>query len=118
MAPHKPGKTSPSPQTQAEAERVAKATQKPGQSKEQTRLIAQGIQKGIDEYKKQQKARARAADKAKKQRSRAQSVEPLEEPATQDEDTQATSGGLSCWLPWTLLLLSWVGFATYYWQQP
>lgn len=42
-------KTRPSPETVEEAERVAKATQKPGQTKEQTRLIALGVQKGIDE---------------------------------------------------------------------
>lgn len=45
----------PSPQTQQEAMKVAKATQKPGQTKEQTKLIAQGIEKGIALYKKQQK---------------------------------------------------------------
>ncbi len=37
--------TSPSPETQAEALNIARATQKPGQTKEQTKLIAQGIQK-------------------------------------------------------------------------
>ena len=34
---------------------IAKGIQKPNQTKEQTKLIAQGIQKGIAEYKKQQK---------------------------------------------------------------
>ena len=37
-----------SPETQQEAMKVARANQKPGQTKEQTQLIAQGIQKGID----------------------------------------------------------------------
>ena len=37
----------PSPQTQQEAMKVAKATQKPGQTKEQTKLIAQGIEKAL-----------------------------------------------------------------------
>ena len=41
-----------SPETQQEAMKIARANQKPGQTKEQTQLIAQGIQKGIDEYKK------------------------------------------------------------------
>ena len=41
------------------AERVAKSIQKPGQSKDQTKLIAQGIEKGISEYKKQQKIKER-----------------------------------------------------------
>ena len=35
-----------SPETQQEAMKVARANQKPGQTKEQTQLIAQGIQKG------------------------------------------------------------------------
>ncbi len=39
----------PSPESQAEAERIARATQKPGQTKEQTRLIAQGIQKAMSQ---------------------------------------------------------------------
>ena len=44
-----------SPEVREEAMRVAQATKKPGQTKEQTKLIAQGIQKGIAQYKKQQK---------------------------------------------------------------
>lgn len=43
-----------SPETQQEAMKIARANQKPGQTKEQTQLIAQGIQKGIDEYKIQE----------------------------------------------------------------
>ena len=41
-----------SPQTQEEGLKIAKGIQRPAQSKEQTRLIAQGIQQGIDIYKK------------------------------------------------------------------
>lgn len=114
MVHHKHGKGSPSPQTQEDAERVARATQKPGQTKEQTRLIAQGIQKGIDEYKKQQKARARAADKAKKQRNREQQLPQTDEQEAQAPPQQAVG---SSWLPWALLILSWIGFAVYWWQQ-
>ncbi|ART83200.1 hypothetical protein CBP31_11730 [Oceanisphaera profunda] len=107
-------KTRPSPETVEEAERVAKATQKPGQTKEQTRLIAQGVQKGIDEYKKQQKARARAADKAKKQRQRAESTELDTEYDFDDEPLATNTRGT--WLPWALLVLSWIGFAVFYWK--
>lgn len=114
MASPKHGKHRPSPQTQEEAERVAKATQKPGQTKEQTRLIAQGIQKGIDEYKKQQKARARAADKAKKQRSR-ESHPVHEEPL--DTQSAPLSKPKHPKLAWTLLVLSWLCFIAYWWWQ-
>jgi hypothetical protein len=51
---------------QEESLRMARATQKPGQTKEQTKLIAQGIAKGIEMYKKQQSAKARERDKARK----------------------------------------------------
>lgn len=57
----------PSEQTQQQAMKVALATQKQGQTKEQTKLIAQGIEKGIALYKKQQKEKSRQADKAKKE---------------------------------------------------
>jgi hypothetical protein len=38
----------PSPQTQEKAMKLAKSIQRPAQTKEQTKLIAQGIQQGID----------------------------------------------------------------------
>lgn len=56
----------PSEQTQQEALKIAKATQRPGQTKEQTKLITQGIEKGIALYKKQQKEKHRQADKLRK----------------------------------------------------
>lgn len=51
----------PSEQTQQEALKIAKATQRPGQTKEQTKLITQGIEKGIALYKKQQKEKQQAS---------------------------------------------------------
>ena len=48
---------------QEEALKIPKGRQRPGQTKEQTRLIAQGIQGGIAEYKKQQSAKARELDR-------------------------------------------------------
>ena len=43
-------------EVKAEALKIAKGTQRPGQTKEQTRLIAQGIEKGIAEYRKNEKS--------------------------------------------------------------
>ena len=60
----------PSQQTQEEALKIARGTQRPAQTKEQTRLIAQGIQKGIDLYKRQQKEKARALNKRLKKASK------------------------------------------------
>ena len=100
-------KNNVSEETRNDAMRVAKATQKPGQTKEQTRLIAQGIEKGIAEYKKQQKARER--DKARKQQ---QKVKALTTAESQQPATETAPG--HAWLPWVLLALSWGGFLSVY----
>ena len=55
-----------SQETQEEALQIAKKTQRPGQTKEQTRLIAQGIQKGITEYKKAAKKQTTSGRQSKK----------------------------------------------------
>ncbi len=112
-------KVVPSEQTQQEAMKIAKATQKPGQTKEQTKLIAQGIEKGIALYKKQQKERNRQADKAKKKVQKAKQAitgEAKVEAATIVEP-QSTSSEKPSILPWMLLIVSWVGFITYVVQQ-
>ena len=53
-------------QARAEAMKIARGTQRPGQKKEQTKLIAQGIEKGISEFRKREKAKARERDKHRK----------------------------------------------------
>ena len=95
-----------SEKTQEEAMQVARATQKPGQTKEQTKLIALGIQKGIDQYKKQQKAKSREQNKLLKKAANAKN----ETVVTPTADSR--SGALQ-WLPWGLLLVSWGVFVTY-----
>jgi hypothetical protein len=72
--------SAPSEQTKQEAMQIAKATQKPGQTKEQTKLVAQGIEKGIALYKKQQKEKQRQADKEKKKRLKEQQTLPTQTP--------------------------------------
>ncbi|MCU7827767.1 MAG: DUF2956 domain-containing protein [Candidatus Thiodiazotropha sp. (ex Myrtea sp. 'scaly one' KF741663)] len=102
----------PSEETVAEAMRIAKANQRPGQAKEQTKLIAQGIQKGIDQYKKQQKIKAREMDKRRKKNVPSDidltSQQNPKEKTTSPDDTQKHNK-----LPWVLLLASWLGFALY-----
>ena len=97
-----------STQTVNEAEAIARATQKPNRTKEQTRLIAQGIQKGIAEYKKQQKNRAREQDKLKKKTARKQQGSTYKE-----EKTDAESQCKTSWLPWILLIISWLGMVLF-----
>ncbi len=98
----------PSQETVDEAQRLARANQRPGQTKEQTRLIAQGIQKGIEQYKRQQKAKAREMDRRRK---RDTAIKADSEPTA----FAAESGGsrTQAKLPWILLALSWLGFGLY-----
>ena len=95
-----------SPETLQEAEQIAKGTQRPGQTKEQTRLIAQGIQKGIEQYKKQHKAKAREQDKRRKQMK---SSEDSVESSSSDEQVVYKQH----WLPWMLLVISWLAVGFY-----
>ncbi|WP_111979716.1 DUF2956 domain-containing protein [Algibacillus agarilyticus] len=115
---HKKDKQDISPEVQAQAMAMAKATQKPGQSKEQTKLIAQGIEKGIAEYKKQQKVKARELDKKLKQVRRNETNKTngsqSQEPSTAHLTLQEPACPTLNWLPWCLLVLSWLFFIGFY----
>ncbi|TAA47521.1 DUF2956 domain-containing protein [Corallincola spongiicola] len=103
-------KGGPSSETVQESDALAKATQRPGQTKEQTKLIAQGIQKGIELYKKQHKAKLREQDKRKKRAKRSDASADQADSASPDE---AKSGYRQHPLPWILLLLSWLSMGAY-----
>ncbi|WP_286262092.1 DUF2956 domain-containing protein [Thalassotalea atypica] len=96
-----------SPEVQEQALKVAKGIQKPGQTKEQTKLIAQGIEKGIAEYKKQQNKKLREKDKQRKQKIK-QQAQQTEGDSQQAEKAQSVSK-----MPWLLLTISWLGFIAY-----
>lgn len=96
-----------SPQVEAQAMKMAKGRQKSGQTKEQTKLIAQGIQKGIAEYKKQQGIKLREIDKQRKQKAKQTESENTETAEEVTHIMPMTS------LPWILLALSWIGFVAY-----
>jgi hypothetical protein len=92
--------------THDEAMRIARGTQRPGQTKEQTRLVAQGIQKGIEQYKKQQSARARELDK---------SIKKVKQHLMPHEiEVQEKIVYRQHWLPWLLLVLSWIAIAAFW----
>jgi len=99
----------PSAQTQEDGLKAAKATQRPGQTKEQTKLIALGIEKGINHYKKQQKEKSRELNrkllKASKAVSKSDDIDAVE--------TQVKVVYKQAVLPWLLLLVSWLIFAAY-----
>jgi seryl-tRNA synthetase len=103
-----PALRKPSKETETKALAMAKSTQRPGQNKEQTKLIAQGIQKGIDQYKKQQKEKARELDRKLKQ---------LKQTETRELPIQTSEGDASPravhWLGWLLFGLSWLGFIAF-----
>jgi pyridoxine/pyridoxamine 5'-phosphate oxidase len=92
-----------------EAMRIARGSQRPGQTKEQTRLIAQGIRKGIEQYKKQQSAKARELDKKLKKAN-----ERLVPAETGEGEVQVKVVYRQHWLPWLLLVLSWLLIAGYW----
>ncbi|WAR43977.1 DUF2956 domain-containing protein [Methylomonas rapida] len=99
----------PSPQTQDEALKIAKRIQRPAQTKEQTKLITQGIQQGIDLYKRQQKEKARELNKQRKKLANQQA--PLRE--QDDEEVREIIVYRQHWLPWTLLITTWLGIGLY-----
>lgn len=95
--------------TQSEAVKIAHGRQRPGQTKEHTKLIAQGIQKGIEQYKKQQSTKARELDKKLKKVSKQQMhQQPIE------NQTGEIVRYKQHWLPWLLLILTWSGIAGYF----
>ena len=104
-----------SKETYDEALNLARSLQRPGQSKEETKMIAQGIQRGLEQYKKLHSAKTRELDKRVKKMKRA--AEQKEENMSVANDGalgEQTSGSMrGSRLPWMLLALSWVVFAGY-----
>jgi len=90
-----------SKETQEQAMRIAKGTQRPNQTKEQTKLISHGIEKGIAEYKKQQNKKSRERDKLRKAKSKV--------PVDKSEIIEVTNLNNNR-LPWVLLIVSWISF--------
>ena len=96
-----------SSESQAVALKLAKGIQRPEQTKAQTKLIAHGIEKGITEYKKQQKVLARERDKHRKKELKASLRDAAD---NSDENVEPPSNLVSqllVGLPWLLLAASW-----------
>ena len=99
----------PSEAIHDEAMRIARGTQRPGQTKQQTKLIAQGIQKGIEQYKKQQSAKARDLDRNLKKVKQQFAAHEAHEIGNQVKVVYRQH-----WLPWLLLAFSWLTMAVYW----
>ena len=107
----RPAKSHPQSDTaHDEAMRIARGTQRPGQTREQTKLIAKGIRNGIEQYKKRQSAKARELDRNRKKLKR--QIKPPEE--RREVPVEEKLVYRRPWLPWTLLVLSWLAFAVYW----
>ena len=115
MAKH-PGIKKATQAIEKSAMEIALGIQRPGQTKDQTKLIARGIEKGIAQYKKRQGAKERELDKALKQLERVAAESAATDGGSHpDIDTGRVDGPAATtgrrWLPWTLLILTWVGIA-------
>ena len=91
-----------------DAMKIARGTQKPGQTKEQTKLIAQGIQKGIEIYKKKQSEKSRELDK---KLNKVSALHASHETSTEQVLEPVVVKGNK--LPWVLLVFSWLGCVAY-----
>jgi len=92
-----------------EATAIAQGIKQENQTKAQTKLIAQGIRKGVELYKSQQNKKLRDIDKRKKKdlKNKIKSHEEI--------DTDSDNGAInfSKLLPWGLLIISWIFFIIY-----
>ncbi len=126
MAPHEvpakramarySGKNRISDSTREEGMRIAQSTQRPGQTKEQTKLIAQGIQRGIDLYKKQHKARARELDRKLRRADHRGGADARNAPVS-DQTAPGPEPDLprrQALLPWALLAATWLAIGMYF----
>lgn len=95
-------------ESQEEAARIANGTQKKGQTKEQTKLITAGIEKGIAQYKKQHKAKMREQDKLRKKHNKPSATQQEEATPEITQQNQVNK------LPWILLIISWLIFLGYF----
>lgn len=100
-----------STEMKAQALKTARGTQKSGQTKEQTKLIAQGVEKGIAEYKKQHGKKLRELDKKRKRKIKQRETESTKTAEETPNNTHMK------YLPWILLALSWLGFIVYVYLQ-
>lgn len=93
----------------AEAAKIVRTLNVSGDNRAETQRIVNGVRRGIEYHLKQQSAKARALDKkAKKLKqvdSNSDASQPLVPPAERNSST--------AFLPWGLLVLSWVGFVGY-----
>lgn len=112
MAKHS-GPRSSSAATERDAMQIARSIQRPGQSKEQTRLIARGIEQGIAQYKQKEKARAREREKQRKRSAREAAAHGGDAKQRAEQPAAVEIRYRQHWLPWALLALTWLAGGAY-----
>ncbi len=95
-----------------EAMTIARGIKQENQTKTQTKLVAQGIRKGIELYKSQQNKKQRELDKRKKKEIKTKTTNQSSD--KHDDDKRSGNKLISVWLPWFLLGLSWL---FYFWGR-
>lgn len=108
MKRQEPARGQAAERLQEEALRVARSIQTPGQTKEQTKLIAKGIEKGIALYKQQQNAKAREWDKARKKalRKQAQDIDETVDDSAAFYETVPSAARPALWTAGTVFSLA------------
>lgn len=99
----------------AEALKLANSQHIEGQTKEQTRLIAKGIQRGMEQYLRQQSEKARELDKRVKKIKQLSGMINTEKSPIDSETKPSGSLISTHTLPWLLLGISWCMFFLYLW---
>ena len=80
----------------AAALRAARSVQVPGQSPEQTKLVAQGIAKGIALYRKQQNEKAREQNRQRKRMLRQREREAAQAVHDREEESESPAVPRGC----------------------
>lgn len=102
-----------------EAARIAGAIQGAGYSREESRAIRAGVQQGMEIWLRQQNERARELDKReKKVRASLRHSENAvpHQTALMESHSGRQPFPMVSYLPWGLLLMSWLAFAIYYFR--
>lgn len=99
--------------TRSEALKIANSQHVEGQTKEQTRLIAKGIQKGIEQFLRQQNEKSRDLDRRTKKVQQLLNAHGQETAVATDNVSTTQTSSFKAYLPWILLGCSWVMFIVY-----
>lgn len=93
----------------AEAAKIVRTLNISGDNRAETQRIVVGVQRGVEYHLKHQSAKARALDKKAKKLNQVDNNSDAGVPAT----TASNQKPSPAFLPWGLLVLSWVGFVSY-----